>query len=264
MQSRILLVVALIAISVGLFGIFLSQKSESEAPVAKKEVVEKFVKIYVIAKANVEKGQVVQKSDFKILKLTEKQANDKGFDKDSLISFEQGSVYRNRMRRDDSVYSDSISQPNDSDYIDLILEENHIPYPIEVSPLSIVGGVINPGSYVDVLALAGVKGSQRDLVKSKREQVSISPILLNIKVLKANLKRGDSVKKSKIEEESFLILELDRQQVAILKVAENISKIEIHKSLGNYPASKLNADAGDVLPDFKAIKELRASKVAIN
>ncbi|ROV57778.1 Flp pilus assembly protein CpaB [Vibrio ponticus] len=267
MRSKLLLVVAFIAIGIGVAGVFWSQEEPAPQPVkVEEEPVEEevLVKAYVINGTSVAKGQSVHRSDFKVITLTESQANERGLVEDELFEFANGSVYLNDMKENQLVFFSDIIQPTDSEYVNLVINKKYVPYPIKVSPTSIIGGVINPGSYVDVLALTGAEKRIGELSSNKREKVSLSPILTNVKVLKVEVSQSESPYESEMISRNYLVLELDRKQVAILKVAENVSQIEIHKSVGDYPVTELTADAGDVLPNFKAIKEMRAEKVAIN
>ncbi len=95
------------------------------------------------------------------------------------------------------------------------------------------------------------------------QSVSISPVLIAVKVLKVEQDITPATKNSSEKKNTSLILELTRKQVAKLAIAKNIAQIEVHKSLGVKQAEQLHADAGDVLPDYRAIKEYRAGKVSI-
>ncbi|OLQ86344.1 Flp pilus assembly protein CpaB [Vibrio panuliri] len=265
MRSKIILLVAVIAIAGGLFGVFFSNTEPSVADMPQEVAAEKAVyyKSFVLAKERVSKGQVIHNSDFKIVKLSESEANAVGLDDDEVFEYAPGSIYMHDMQQGQTVYFRDIVQPSDSEYVNLIIDKNHVPFPIKVSPTSIVGGVINPGSNVDILALTGDGKADNEFGATRKENISISPVLVNVKVLKVEVKQVESPYSNNMLDESYLILELNRKQVAILTIAQTISTIEVHKSVGNYPLTELQANAGDVLPDFKAIKELRANKVAV-
>ncbi|WP_434999425.1 Flp pilus assembly protein CpaB [Vibrio scophthalmi] len=264
MRSKILMLIAFVAIAVGVFGLFFSKSEPIPTVKVTEEAPEIFFKSYVLAKNGVAKGDEVKRSDFKIVKLSEREANNKGFNKNTLFEFEPGSVYKTDLSSGQNVFSTDVIQPSQSNYIEFILAKDHVPYPIEVSPSAIVGGVINIGSYVDILALTGHQNPDPESEKQKKKQVSINPVLTNVKVLKISVENIDTGFGQGEIEQNYLILELDRKQVAVLTIAKNISAIEVHKSIGNYSLTELEANAGDVLPDFKAIKELRAEKIIVN
>lgn len=264
MRSKMLMLIAFVAIAAGVFGLLLSKSEPMPEIKVAEQAPEIFFKSYVLANGNVTKGEQVNRADFKIVKLSENEANQKGFDQDALFDFEHGSIYRTDLTEGQSVFATDVIQPSQPNYIEFILAKGHVPYPIEVSPSAIVGGVINIGSYVDILALTGKQNTDPESEKKKQKQVSISPVLTNVKVLKITVENIDSGFGQGEIEQSYLILELDRKQVAVLTIAKNISAIEVHKSIGNYSLTELEANAGDVLPDFKAIKELRAEQVVVN
>ncbi|EGU38677.1 Flp pilus assembly protein CpaB [Vibrio scophthalmi] len=264
MRSKILMLIALVAIAAGIFGLLLSKSEPTPEIKVAEQIPEIFFKSYVLANGNVTKGGQVNRADFKIVKLSENEANQKGFDQDALFDFEHGSIYRTDLTEGQTVFASDVVQPSQPNYIELTLAKDHVPYPIEVSPSAIVGGVINIGSYVDILALTGHQNPDPESEKQKKKQVSINPVLTNVKVLKISVENIDSGFGQGEIEQNYLILELDRKQVAVLTIAKNISAIEVHKSIGNYSLTELEANAGDVLPDFKAIKELRAEQIVVN
>ncbi|MGF1911510.1 Flp pilus assembly protein CpaB [Vibrio kasasachensis] len=263
MRSKVLMIVAIVAILAGLFGLYFA-KGESVPTAIIEEPADVIIKAYVLSKNRAFKSDTVDRSDFKIVNLSEKEANKQGLNSDVLFDFEPGSVYKKSIQKGKYVFVDDIVQPSEPNYIEFIIADDHVPYPIQVSPSAVVGGVIGAGAYIDVLALTGQKNKDSELGREKKEQVSISPVLTNIKVLKVEINKEDSNFGAAAVGQSYLILELDRKQVAILTIAKTISTIEVHKTVGNYPISELQANAGDVLPDFKAIKELRAEKIVVN
>ncbi len=264
MRSKIIMAVAIVAIVAGLFGLFFPKQNAQPVVAESQELAPVFFKAYVLSPEGVKQGDQVKRSDFKIIKMAEEEANALGYDADMLFDFEAGSVYANNIEQGEHVFIENLVQPSQAKYIDFIIKPDHVPFAIEVSPSSIVGGVISSGSYIDILALTGQDSASNELGNYGREQVSINPVLTHIKVLKVEQPKTELALNSEQIEPSYLILELNRKQVAVLTVAKTISKIEVHKTIGHYPIHQLQADAGDVLPDFKAIKELRAEKIAVN
>ncbi|RJX68446.1 Flp pilus assembly protein CpaB [Vibrio sinensis] len=264
MRSKLFIFIAIMAIGAGLFGVFFQNKTLPTIENKITEAPQVFYKIYRISQPKVTQGQVVKMSDFEIVSLQEVEANKLGINSDALFEYEPGSVYRNDMLQDQTVYPSNLIPPSSPEYIDLIISKNNVPYPVKVSPDSIVGGIISAGTHVDVLALTGVGGFDSELSERKKQTISLTAVLTNIKVLKVEKREIKSGSANKNQLENYLILELDRKQVAVLTIAKKISQIEIHKSIGNYKPSEIQADSGDVLPDFKAIKELRAANIVVN
>lgn len=264
MRSKIIMAVAIVAIVAGLFGLFFPKQNVQPVAATPEEKAPVFFKTYVLAQDTVKKGQQVKRTDFSIVKISEEEANSFGFDSDMLFEFESGSVYARDIGQGEHIFVDNLVQPSQDNYIDFIIKPDHVPFAIEVSPSSIVGGVIGNGSYIDILALTGQDSSSNELGNFRREQVSINPVLTHIKVLKVEQPKAELALNNDQIKPSYLILELNRKQVAVLTVAKTISKIEVHKAVGHYSVNELQANAGDVLPDFKAIKELRAEKIAVN
>lgn len=139
-----------------------------------------------------------------------------------------------------------------------------MPYAILVNETDIIGGLITHGSIVDVVALSSEEQNlANEETVTDYQTVSVSPILMAVKVLKVS---QETTQESRSESQSnhvTLILQLTQKQVAKLAIAKNITQLEVHKSLGEQEASALQANSGDVLPDYRAIVEFRADKVTV-
>ncbi|MFA0412219.1 Flp pilus assembly protein CpaB [Vibrio renipiscarius] len=266
MRSKLFIFIAMMAIGVGVFGLL--SPNESTAVVAEVKTVEKpavLYKIYRIAKSQVKKGQVVNPSDLEIVTISESEAHSLGFDDDALFDYESGSVYKRDFFKGDIFNLSYIAEPSSPEYIDTVISKNNVPYPVKVSLDSIIGGVISSGDNIDILALTGDFAINSELSPQNKEQISLTPILTNIRVLKVEQDAPFISRSGNSEQmENYLIVELDRKQVALLTIAKKIAQIEVHKSIGNYLPNEIQANSGDVLPDFKAIKELRASEIVVN
>lgn len=265
MKSKIIILVAAVAILIGLYGVVGSLPSSNvvDTPL----IAEDKYKVWRVNQ-NVIKGQLVERSQFSIEMMPESQAHGIGIADDIDIEFEPGAVYKNDHDAQSVAFPEWIIQPNDDGYVELVIQPQRVPYAISVDPKSVVGGVISNGSTVDILALstpgttASIEVGSGQSTRSRT--ISITPILIAVKVLQVKKTLVEETRTSAAATEVDLILELTRKQVAKLTVAKRISELEVHKSIGEYKASDLQADAGDVLADFKSITEFRASEAQIN
>lgn len=267
MRTKLILGIAVIAIVFGLYGLA-GNLTKSNAPNVTKEVTPaKLISVWQL-NSDVQSAEVVRANQLKIVKLEEEQGAAIGISEDMLFEYPSGSIFRSDMEAGTTLFATDIVAPNSPEYLDLTLSEGFVPYPLKVSPDAVVGGVIRASSYVDILALTNpehlvsVEVNSSDSVARGRA-VSISPVLMGIKVLRVEQSINEETKDSSVAPDTHLILELDRKQVSILSVAKQISSLEVHKSVGDYAASELHADAGDVLPGFKSVIEYRAETVTI-
>lgn len=267
MRTKVIIAVAVLAILFGLYGLAGSLQAPTVVANAVSEIQkENTIKVWFV-KQDVQPGELLQRNDIELKVIKESTANQMAIDQDVNIAFEKSAVYNREILSGSPIFPEDITSSQDMGFIDLVINPNRVPFAIKVDNSDIVGGVIDYGSNVDVLALAsgGSKLSlnSNELSSPQFKSVSVSPVLTNIRVLQVQRRTLEPTRSSSAIEEIHLVLELTRKQVAKMTVAERIAEIEIHKSIGRYKLSDLTADAGDVLADYKAVKEFRANEVTI-
>jgi pilus assembly protein CpaB len=258
MNFRVLIPVALIFLGAGLYGLsgdILNQKDEPIEEIVIED--EPLISIWK-AKSVLEPGQLVSIDDLSIVKVPESVANENGVVESVELELGKGAIAAQHIEIDQWVMAEHFLRPEQDGYISLTIAKNKVPFAINVDPDTIVGGVITHGSLVDVLALSSLT---QNLANSETVQeyqtFTISPVLMAVKVIK--------IQKSEINNrtEVSLVLELSRKEIAKLVIAKKIAQLEVHKSIGKEEAEKLQANSGDVLPTYRAIKEYRAGKTII-
>ncbi len=276
MNLRILVPAALIAVGAGLYGLSgriltstVPQSGDILHDVSEQEEI-KTVRIWTV-KQDLLPGQrisnehlqanMVPYSEARMHGLTE---NEEGIIPDISIAMVDGMVAGEQLVTGQWVTSADFVTPKQSRYIELIISENMVPYAIPIDPDTIVGGLITHGSYVDVIALSSVSqnlASENNVRDFK--SISISPVLMAVRVLKVQKEERPATKVAPAMTKVSLILELSRKQIAKLVIAKKIAQLEIHKSIGVEQAEQLQANTGDVLPTYRAIKEFRAGDALI-
>ncbi len=264
MSLKILVPIALIAVGAGLYGLsgkLIHEPSESSAVVTSNDAPTPTINMVDIwvANQNLTKGQPISIDQFDRQALPESE-----FEKQSyLTEFKSGAVVATAITSGESLMSDHALLPSDSRYVEAIIADDHVPYAIEVDPSSIIGGLIDHGTLVDVIAISsGTQNLANDVVITNYQSVSVSPLFASVRVLKVD-KQETQISNGKTAVTVNLILELTRSQLAKLSIARKISLIEVHKSFGEQVAHELQANSGDVLPDYRAIVEYRADKSAV-
>ncbi|MDB1123128.1 Flp pilus assembly protein CpaB [Vibrio algarum] len=258
MNFKILIPVALIAIGAGLYGLSGSLINQD----VEQTVVEAIEDVNMITiwktKQDIKQGDMVTREQFYVERVPESEANQNGIVDDVEIEFVRGAIASKDMSADVWVTQLDLVRPEQDGYIDLIIKDNMVPYGVKVDSDTIIGGVITHGSLIDVVALSSIN---QNLASSDKVQpiqtVFLSPILIAVKVLK--------VEQSVLNDDTqvSLVLELTRKQLAKLVIAKKISQLEYHKSVGAEQAELLQANSGDILPSYQAIKEFRAGDVHI-
>lgn len=272
MNSKVLVFVSVLVIGLGMYGIFFHGGSTSinltPQKVAQKKGPQKINAI--VSRQQMLPGDAITRDKIEIKSLTLADANHAGVSKDIVLDFNQRLFARKIIPAGAFIFPEDTITPDSRDYLDFIVKPNHIPYPLVVEKTAMIGGVIHEGSYIDILALASASQNMAErssLNNTSFKQLTLTPVLLGIKVLKFTVIGIDKEenKKNKEPEKVALILELTQKQVATLTVARRIALLEVHKSIGsNQEKAEMSANAGDVLEDYKAIKEFRAGEEKIN
>lgn len=262
MNSKLLIAVALMVIGVGGYGLLTPSTPIATAPIeeATSNTPTKQYQVW-LAKQPLQKGQLVSRTDLELRRIDEAQALSLGVNQDIELTFVTDLRIERDLAAGEVVWPEWLITPEQPAYLDLILTPNHVPFAIQVNPQSVIGGVIRPGTLVDILALSSLKQNlATDETVRSFETVSLTPVLMGVKVLQVNQQsnHSSSERNEELNSQASVIVELTRKQVATLTIARHIAQLEIHLSTGNSLASDLSANAGDVLTDYKAIQEFRA------
>jgi pilus assembly protein CpaB len=266
MSSKLVIFIALIAIGLGVYGLKLGT-TPKPAPQIVQHVEEEKIKVYV-ASSGLDKGQLIERKSVSIEYLTKVQANKKGIDKDAVLALGSVLLARKPISQGEIIYPEFTIAPEDDEYVDFVIQPGFIPFPLEVNPSTVIGGIVHANSVIDILALSSRNqnlATNEEISSRGYTGVSLTPILMGVKVVKVDQVTEKATKaNAKDIEKTTLILELSPKQVATMTVAKKIAQLEVHKSTGGIDKQSLSADAGDVLDDYKSIKEFRASEATIN
>ncbi|WP_117235018.1 Flp pilus assembly protein CpaB [Vibrio maerlii] len=266
MNIRILVPIALIAVGAGLYGLSgqliqtppPSPTASSGEPVTQAEPAENSVTIWVTTQA-LTRGQAIDVTQFERQSVSEKEFERFGF----VTKLERGMVVKQTVAPGTRLTPKLVATPQDAGYVEAVIHPDRVPYAIEVEPNAIIGGLIDHGTLVDVIAISSASQNLADdVVITNYQSVSVSPLFAAVKVLKVD-KQETLLEQGRSQLNVNLILELTRGQLAKLSIARKISLIEVHKSFGANVVHELQANSGDVLPDYRAIVEYRAEKIAV-
>tara|TARA_Y100001960_G_scaffold60921_1_gene63570 strand:+ start:391 stop:1155 length:765 start_codon:yes stop_codon:yes gene_type:complete len=254
MKTRILLVLPILIITLGVYSLIQRLSSEQiESTEIKVEPVKK-VMVYRLNQ-DVIKGEKLERSHVVIESLTEEEANNIGVKQDVEIDFILGGLFLDDMKGGEYLFENKIISPDDEGYINFIISKGKVPYSIVFPQSQAFGNGILQDSYVDLISI-----SESDSIAEN--YVSIEPLLMNIRVLK--VQEIESMNDDISEASISITLELTSKQLTQLLVAQRVSDLDIHQSIGENNINSLQADSGDVLPHFHAVTEFRAKKKTFN
>lgn len=271
MNSKLLIVLALLAIAAGGYGLFVPAPDPVvvQAPaVVNVQPPPPPVQQWQVwfSRQPIAKGQVISRSDLELRRLPEPEALALGIASDMKLEFVDQMRAVKSIDAGNVVWPEQLLAPHQNGYMELILTPGHVPFSIQVSEQSVIGGVIRPGTLVDILALSSLKQNlANDVTVRSFETISLTPVLMGVKVLQVNNSAVENSEQLEVTgpSEANVVVELTRKQVATLTIARHIAQLEIHLSTGNSTVSELSANAGDVLTDYKAIQEFRAGAATV-
>ena len=278
MRSKFLMIASLVVLGVGLIGILylkaskLTNVSSSAATQTEVPTPESLITIWT-SKQPIESGDRINRENVRVEKIPESEAFEMGISEDVSLEFVDGMVVKKALVEGSLVLPENIALPTDAGYFNLVIEPGYTPVPISVPTSSAVGGVIEAGSFVDVLVLTSSTQnlSGRPAIRDL-DSVSLIPLFMGVKVLQVqNKDSGNAVDRvvsetanpSPEQAEVSLVLQLTRKQLAKLTIARNIAQVEVHLSSGEKLESEISADSGDILSDYKSVRELRARNEVI-
>lgn len=271
------MILSLIVLGIGLLGIVfikassLSNQSTPSVVTVTPETPEIFYTIWT-TKHPISTGDKISREDLRIEKYSEQKAFEYGIKQDVDIVFTEGMIARHDLPESSPILKEDIYYPDQDGYFNLIIESGYVPASIKVPKASIAGGLISSGSVVDLLVLTS---TSQNLVNRPEirdlSNIELAPLFMGIKVLQVKVPKNTSEadlggklsttkKEQKVPDTVSVILQLTRKQVAELTIAKKIAQIEIHLSSRDLDASEVSADSGDVLSDYKPVREFRAQK----
>ena len=267
MRSRLVLLVAIAALTVGVLGAVDLFKSEPEPNTSDEMVVEKIeehVGVWIATEA-LKKGHVVNAQDVVKRQLPLSEALKLGVREDTQISFSPSILLNRNLRSGDVVLPEYQVSPGRPGYIDLLVTENMTLYPLKVSDKNLINDYIRPGSFVDVLTVSSPNANLAgNLDKPKRFRgVKASMFLKHVKVLNiGNDDTGDrSVTALSPSEEAGLttvVIEVSPDDLPKLALAQRTMHIEIYRSQ-TYSQPEF-AEVRNIIDNYTGVNELRGNE----
>lgn len=258
MKSKFLMILSLLLLGVALIGLVMYRFMPAEAGTSQASSTKTITYEVWETRHSLSPGDPVSRQDLRLAKISQEAAFNKGIKANVTLPFVAGMVANTPLNEAAIIMPENITQPNQDGYFRLVMTPGHVPFPINVNQESVVGGVIQSGSKIDVLALTSrsqnlaSEGSIRDF-----KSISLTPILMGVNVLQVKEDKSGLISTGSESKKASLILELTPKQVATLTIAKNIAKLEVHVSTGESSPSALSANVGDVIPGYTAVREFR-------
>ncbi|MHA2878620.1 Flp pilus assembly protein CpaB [Vibrio campbellii] len=266
MRSRLVLLVAIVALIVGALGVIDLFKSDPQ-PIATAAVVEntneEYVAVWMTTEAY-EKGHAISAQGVVKQQLPLNEALALGVREDAQISFSPSILLNRSLELGDVVLPEYQVSPGQPGYIDLLVTEGMTLYPLEVSDQNLINDYIRPGSFIDILTVSSPNDNlAQNIDKPKRfKGVKASMFLKHVKVLNiGDDAKGDSsvTARSPSKENGLttVVIEVKPDDLAKLALAQRTMHIEIYRSQTyNKPEY---AEVRNVIDNYTGIEELRGN-----
>ena len=268
MRSRLVLLVAIVALIVGALGVIDLFKSDPQ-PIATAAVVEntneEYVAVWMTTEAY-EKGHAISAQGVVKQQLPLNEALALGVREDAQISFSPSILLNRSLDLGDVVLPEYQVSPGQPGYIDLLVTEGMTLYPLEVSDQNLINDYIRPGSFIDILTVSSPNDNlAQNIDKPKRfKGVKASMFLKHVKVLNiGDDAKGDSsvTARSPSKENGLttVVIEVKPDDLAKLALAQRTMHIEIYRSQTyNKPEY---AEVRNVIDNYTGIEEIRGNVI---
>lgn len=247
MKSNIILCLAIVATSIGLYGVI----NPSPAPASEQQipVVEVKYKVWRL-KQSVKKGQRLQRQNLEVDYLTRDQAASFAIDADVELHWNKPLYASETIELGNLITPELIVSPGDDNYLSTVIETGFVPFNVTVPGKDVLGGTITVGDLVDISVLSAPEQNlATEETVTDIQHLTMTPLLAQIPVLDMiSTEKSVSTLTTQMETEVTLILQVTNSQLAKLTVAKRIAEIAVHKSIGMQYVDDLQADSADIIP----------------
>ncbi|WP_087023865.1 Flp pilus assembly protein CpaB [Thaumasiovibrio subtropicus] len=265
MGQKVILLIAFLAIGIGVYGLTGNLFKEPAPPPQQVEVIEqapqvKLTTVWAFGR-DFEAKDAVSVVDVVRRQVPEEdaEANLWLLASEPKPAIVPGSVVRTALSAGHPFKANFIVDPDSPEYINLMIEPGYIPYSYQASTEAVFGGLIKSGDYVDIVSLTSLKQNlAHGEVMTDFRGVTVHPLLIRKRVLQVEKPSIDGKPRTEVN----VVLELTKEDVAKMVIAKRIGLLELHKSMS--AESQHEANTGDVLPDFFSVTELRGNERVIN
>ncbi|OBT15844.1 Flp pilus assembly protein CpaB [Vibrio sp. UCD-FRSSP16_10] len=278
MNTRIIFVFSFTIVSIALFILFQNVNARAQNKVHKeyesqKEQIKEVSFVLWKAKKELERGEKVTKTDFVRIVVPQEQALSLGVDGDVLLPLESDALINRKIDKGEWVYSEFISNPNDSGYLDLLASEGMILYPLPISTINLINNYIRPGDRIDIISVSSPLTNLADTGAriTQFRGVKARTIKRNVKVLAFEQKPVDSKEQTPQSSNSLsprvsaagdskttVVIEIEPEFVSRLSLAQRTMHLEIYRSQTSGEITPANMS--DVIENYQGIRELRGAE----
>jgi len=275
MSHRVLFFLSIIVIAVGVAGIFIQRDKHSEPQVETLKKSGSRVVTIAEARRELHPYEILQAEDYKIRTLEVDNAKDDVRDLSPLSSLNlNGYLVHNNIAEGGAIIPGLIEAPTSHTFIMHSLRGNELPYSYAVKPgeeylLSALKVGNKVSLFIRVTEIERGKKSDVSFVREgsgssdkELKKYSLSPVLVGLSILDIHRDKKNEGKSYSGDPDApigRIVLRMNQEQLADIRVVEKAGEIILFPAEGS-PEKNKKKKMDEVLPQFRAIKELRGGK----
>ncbi|MGF1790857.1 RcpC/CpaB family pilus assembly protein [Photobacterium profundum] len=275
MNSKIIFVIAFLAVLTGLYGMAdtLLSTTDTASTSATEEKEIKYITVWR-ATSPLARGQALSPSSLTREQLTEEAALSLGINSDVTLKFEPTTLMNMDVKQGALVFPELQTSPGEAGYLNLITRGDMTLYPLTIASKNLIDNYIQPGDYIDIMAVSSPRTNLSNTTSTLEnfEGVRASLLMQRIRVMSVGQsntlaeKAGQrstttSTIRPKVnisnENESTVVIEVNPDDLAKLSLAQRTMYIEIYRS--QHYRQTPDADVSDVIKNYTGIVELRGA-----
>lgn len=268
MNSKILFLVAFIAVFAGLFGIANNYLASPPTPIAMKQPdTNRPAVTYTVwrAKHELDKGQSISPNDVSRELISEKKAKILGINKDITVDFAATTLLNTTINSGALVMPENQSTPNQAGYLTLITHEGMTLYPLTINSNNLIAHYIQPGDFIDIMAISSPNTNLSNATTqiSDFNKVQANLFMKHVRVLSIGNDADNQVNPEVDKTEGIqttVVIEVTPDDLAKLSLAQRTMYLEIYRS--QHYLKNPDIQINDIIRGYNGVTELRGSSSA--
>lgn len=263
MNSKIIFIVAFLAIASGIYGVvdmfFLATDKvvtqTTEPNEAEKETV--YVTFWR-AKQPIMKGEHLTVSMLQREQVLLSDALNFGIKQDITLDFEPSTLMNTQVNAGELVFIEQQTRQDQAGYLDLLIIDGMTLYPLTISSKNLISGYIKPGDKIDIMAISSPTTNLSNSTNELETFAGVTASLLLTKVRVMSVNDTDVINpqlSSDVNTELTIVIEVKPDDLGKLALAQRTMYLEIVRSQKYH--QRPDADVSDIVPNYNGVVEFR-------
>jgi len=263
MNSKIIFIVAFLAIVSGIYGVvdvfFLTTEKVEKQTLVQAEPQHTYITLWR-AKQPLIKGENLTAGMLQREQVLLSDALALGIKQDVALDFQSSTLMNTPVKTGELVFVEYQTNKEQPGYLDLLIVDGMTLYPLTISSKNLISGYIKPGDNIDIMAISSPKTNLSNTTNELEifEGVTASLLLTKVRVMSVNTNDADVISpqmSSEANSELTIVIEVKPDDLGRLALAQRTMYLEIVRSQ-TYQQPPY-ADVSDIVPHYNGVVELR-------